>query len=204
MARPAPRETLAKGVAKITQAGIGRQRRGLNLGGILHLRHGAVRVKNQSQGALPISMAKLPQSLGNSAFLTFMGQCKDSEQLKETIACSQDCTALKQLLWSEDHSDSSASSEPFLIQEEIHRIGQLASNVSELSKELKREISTLKEIRQKVRNRKNENIDVTKEIFASLRKALDEREEQIITDIKAEAERRENNLEVKIIMMYSV
>lgn len=149
-------------------------------------------------------MARLPQSLGNSAFLTFMGQCKDCEQLKETIACSQDCRALKQLLWSEDHLDSSAASEPLLIQEEIHRIGQLAGNVLELSKELKREISTLKEIKQKVRNRKNENVDVTKEIFASLRKALDEREEQIIRDIKTEGERRENILEVYIIMMYSV
>lgn len=100
--------------------------------------------------------------------------------------------------------DSSAASEPLLIQEEIHRIGQLAGNVSELSKELKREISTLKEIKQKVRNRKNENVDVTKEIFASLRKALDEREEQIISDIKTQGERRENILEVYIIMMYNV
>ena len=130
----------------------------------------------------------------------FMGQCKDSDQLEETVACSQDCIALKQLLWSEDHSDAPAASEPLLIQEEIHRIGQLAGNVSELSKELKREISTLKETRQKVRNRKNENVDVTKEIFASLRKALDEREEQIIADIEIEGEKRENILEVKIII----
>ena len=138
----------------------------------------------------------LSQSVGNSAFLTFMGHCKDSEQLKETISCSQDCTNLKQLL-SEDHVDSSGTSEPLLIQEETHRIGGLASHVSDMSEEVKREVSILKEIKQNVRNRKNENVDATREIFASLRKAIDEREVKIITDIKAEGERREKVLEVK-------
>ena len=148
-------------------------------------------------------MARLSQSVGHSAFLTFMGHCEDSEQLQESIACSQDCTALKQLLWNEDHVDSSATTEPLLIQEEIHRIGRLAGNVSDMSEEMKREIIILKAIKQNVCNRKNENVDVTREIFASLRKALDEREEQIITDIKAEGERREKILEVKIPFIFS-
>ena len=51
-------------------------------------------------------------------------------------------------------------------------------------------------MKQRVRNRKDNNITVTREIFTTLREAIDEREEQIITDINERAYRRERALEV--------
>ena len=42
-------------------------------------------------------------------------------------------------------------------------------------------------MKQRVRNRKDNNINVTREVFATLCKAIDEREEQTIDDIKETA-----------------
>ena len=62
--------------------------------------------------------------------------------------------------------------------------------------EMKQTISGVKEMKQQVRNRKDNNINVTREVFATLRKAIDEREEQTIDDIKEAAYEREKALEV--------
>ena len=51
-------------------------------------------------------------------------------------------------------------------------------------------------MKQRVRNRKDNNINVTREVFATLRKAIDEREEKTIDDIKKAAYEREKALEV--------
>ena len=47
-------------------------------------------------------------------------------------------------------------------------------------------------MKQRVRNRKDNNINVAREMFTTLRKAIDEREEQTIADIKEEAYKRES------------
>ena len=65
-----------------------------------------------------------------------------------------------------------------------------------LLEEMKRAISGVKEMKQRVRNRKDNNINMTREVFATLRKAIDEREEQTIDDIKETAYEREKALEV--------
>ena len=70
----------------------------------------------------------------------------------------------------------------------------------ELLEEMKRAISGVKEMKQRVRNRKDNNINVTREVFATLRKAIDEREEQTITDIEEEAYKRGKALEVIIVI----
>ena len=61
-------------------------------------------------------------------------------------------------------------------------------------------------MQQRVRNRKDNNINVTREVFATLRKAIDEREEQTIADIEEEAYKREKALEViylyKLCILY--
>ena len=66
----------------------------------------------------------------------------------------------------------------------------------ELLEEMKRAISGVKEMKQRVKNRKDNNINVTREVFATLHKAIDEREEQTIADIKEEVYKREKALEV--------
>ena len=82
------------------------------------------------------------------------------------------------------------------IHEETRRLGQATDSVVGLMEEMKRAISGVKEMKQRVRNRKDNNINVTREVFGTLRKALDEREEQTIDDIKEAAYEREKALEV--------
>ena len=72
----------------------------------------------------------------------------------------------------------------------------------ELLEEMKRAVSRVKEMKQRVRNRKDNNINVTREVFATLRKAIDEREEQTIDDIKEAAYKREKVLEVHITPVF--
>ena len=82
------------------------------------------------------------------------------------------------------------------IHEETQRIGEATEKVLKLLKEMKQAISVVKEMKQRVRERKDNNINMTREVFATLRKAIDEREEQTIGDIKEEAYKREKALEV--------
>ena len=55
---------------------------------------------------------------------------------------------------------------------------------------------TISEMKQRVGNRKDYNINATKEMLATLRKAIDEREEETIADIKEAAYKKEKALEV--------
>ena len=84
------------------------------------------------------------------------------------------------------------------IHEETRRLREATDSMVELLEEMKRAISGVKEMKQRVRNRKDNNINVTREVFSTLRKAIDEREEQTITDIEKRAYKREKALEVHI------
>ena len=86
------------------------------------------------------------------------------------------------------------------IHEETRRLGETTESVVELLEEMKRAISGVKEMKQRVRKRKDNNINMTREVFATLRKAIDEREEQTIGDIKEAAYKREKALEVSHIL----
>ena len=110
------------------------------------------------------------------------------QQLKDAVICSQKIS-LKPL--KED-----VSARLSVTDEETRRLGEATNSVVELQDEMKRAISGVKEMRQRVRNRKDNNINVTREMFTVLRKAIDEREEEMITDINERAYRRERALEV--------
>ena len=84
------------------------------------------------------------------------------------------------------------------VREETQRLGEAADSVIGQLEEVKRAICRVKEMKQRVRNRKDNNINVTREVFATLRKAIDKREEQTIDDIKEAAYEREKALEVVI------
>ena len=71
-----------------------------------------------------------------------------------------------------------------------------------LPEEMKRAISGAKEMKHRERNRKDNNINVTREVFATLRKAIDEREEQTIAGTKEEAHKRGKALEVHLYMCF--
>ena len=118
------------------------------------------------------------------------------QQLEDAVNCSQKIASLKPLKNDEDVSVSLS-----VTYEETRRLGETTDSVVELLEEMKRSISGVKEMKQRVRNRKDNNINVIREMFTTLRKAIDGREEQTIVDIKEEATRRERALEV--ILLYS-
>ena len=124
--------------------------------------------------------------------------CFDHPQMKLELFCKQcgvdvcrECTTTRH-----ERHEYTASSDK--IHEETRRLGEATDSMVELLEEMKRAISGVKEMKQSVRNRKDNNINVTREVFATLRKAIDEREEQTITDIEEEVYKREKALEVHI------
>ena len=108
---------------------------------------------------------------------------------RATVDVCRECTTTRHR-----RHEYTASSDK--IHEETRRLGEATDSMVELLEEMKRAISGVKEMKQRVRNRKDNNINVTREVFATLRKAIDEREEQTIADIEEEAYKREKALEV--------
>ena len=101
----------------------------------------------------------------------------------------KDCTCT-------DHVNHQYTKSSIVIHEEIRRVGDVETDIEELLEEMKQEISRVKEVKQTMINRRDKNIAVAKEVFSTLRKIIDEREEEIITDLKTEGNKREKVLEV--------
>ena len=127
--------------------------------------------------------------------------CSVHPQMKLDLYCKKcgvdvcrECTATRHR-----RHEYSASSDK--IHEETRRLGETTEGVVDLLEEMKRAISGVKEMKQRVRKRKDDNINMTREVFATLRKAIDEREEQTIGDIKEAAYKREKALEVSYTYM---
>ena len=124
--------------------------------------------------------------------------CSAHPQMKLDMYCEQcemdvcrECTTTR-------HGRHECTTSSDKIHEETRRLGEATDSVVELLEEMKQAISGVKEMKQRVRNRKDNNINVTREVFATLRKAIDEREEQTVDDIKEAAYEREKALEVYI------
>ena len=130
----------------------------------------------------------------------FSEYCSDHPQLKLRLFCKQcgvnicrGCTITRHR-----RHECTASSDK--IYDETLRLGVATDSMVELLEEMKRAISGVKEMKQRVRNRKDNNINVTREVFATLRKAIDEREEETIADIKEGAYKKEKALEVSHLL----
>ena len=124
--------------------------------------------------------------------------CFVHPQMKLDLFCKQcgvdicrECSTTKH-----GRHEHTASSDK--IHEEVGRLREGADNIVDLLEEMKQAILGVKEMRQRVRNRKNSNLNVTREVFDNLRKAIDKREEQTIADITNGAENTEKALEVCI------
>ena len=122
--------------------------------------------------------------------------CSIHPQMKSDLYCKQcgvdvcrECTATR-------HRRHEYTTSADKIHEETRRLGETTQSVVELLEEMKRAISGVREMKQRVRKRKDNNINMTREVFATLRKAVDEREEETIGDIKEAAYKREKALEV--------
>ena len=137
----------------------------------------------------------------DTAATSFSEYCFVHPQMKLDLFCKQcgvdvcrECTTTR-------HRTREYTASSDKIHEETRRLGEATNSMVELLEEMKRAISGVKEMKQRVRNRRDNNINVTREVFATLGKAIDEREEQIIADIEEEAYKREKALEVSHLYM---
>ena len=139
----------------------------------------------------------------NSVATPFSEYCFNHPQMKLDLFCKQcgvdmcrECTTTRHR-----RHEYTASSDK--IHEETWRLRGATDSMVELLEEMKRAISGVKEMKQRVRNRKDDNINVTREAFATLHKAIDEREEETIADIKEKAYKKEKTLEVSHLYTYA-
>ena len=137
----------------------------------------------------------------DSVVTPFLEYCFDHPQMKLDLFCKQcgvdvcrECTTTRHR-----RHEYTASSDK--IQEETRRLGEATDDMVGLLEEMKQVISGVKEMKQRVRNKRDNNINLTREVFGTLRKSVDEREEQTIADIKEEAYKREKALEVSHLYM---
>ena len=128
--------------------------------------------------------------------LPFSEFCSVHPQLKLDMYCKQCGVDVCRECIATEHERHEYTTSSDKIHEETRRLGEATDSVIELLEEMKRAISGVKAMKQRVRDRKDNNIDVTREVFATLRKVIDEREEQTIDDIKEAAYKREKALEV--------
>ena len=142
--------------------------------------------------------ARAKDEVGDHEAQPFSESCLVHRRKQRDLFCQQcaeeicrDCIA--------DHFNHCCTESFTVIHEEIRRVGDAAADVTELLGEMKQEISRVKEMKQSVKNNYDKNITVTKEVFATLRKAIDEQEEQILMDIKMESSKREKCLQVSLL-----
>ena len=128
--------------------------------------------------------------------MPFSEYCCVHPQLQLTLFCKQCGMEICRECATTRHRRHRYTASSLKIHEETRRLGEATDSVVELLEEIKRAISGVKGMKQRVRNRKDNNINVTREVFATLRRAIDEREKQTIADIKEEAYKREKSLEV--------
>ena len=82
------------------------------------------------------------------------------------------------------------------IDDETWRLEEAGDGVVDLLEEVKRAVSGVQEMKRRVRDKKHNDVTATREAFNSLRKAMNEREEQTVADIREEADKKEKSLEV--------
>ena len=136
------------------------------------------------------------------------------QQLLDAVTCCEDCVVLmKQLATSrprysnaelnasDSHSEVHELVDPVVVTSgETKRLRESVNSITILLEETKHAVSVVKETRQSVKSRKEHNVERTKEAFNTLRNVIDEREEQIRTDIVTAADKRERALKVGMIV----
>ncbi|XP_065917874.1 tripartite motif-containing protein 2-like [Dysidea avara] len=124
--------------------------------------------------------------------------CPDHPRRKLDVFCRQCGTELCRDCVSHGHSTHQRTSITSVTDEETRRLGEAMGHMTGLLEETKRAVSVVKEMRQRVRSRKEHNMERTREVFNALRKVIDEREEQVITDITKGADKKENTLKLQL------
>ena len=128
--------------------------------------------------------------------------CSIHPQMKLDLFCKQCGVDVCRECTTTSHGGHRCIASSDKIHKETRRVGDTTDSMVELLEEMKQAISGVKEMKQRVRNRKDNNVNVTRETFATLRKAINEREEETMRDIEEEANKREKALEVTITFAF--
>jgi len=144
-----------------------------------------------------MAFALLPPVV-KSYFQVLMEHFDNPDQLQDAINCSGECANL--LKFPAATSLSEYFPEHLLTSEETRRLGEAENHMMGLLEETKRAVSVVKEMRQRVKCRRERNMERTREVFDALRKVIDDQEKRVIRDIKKEADKREKALKV---LLYS-
>ena len=122
--------------------------------------------------------------------------CSIHPQVKLDLFCKQcgmdmcrECTCTRE-------HECTASSDR--IHEETQGMEETTIGMVQFLEEMKEAISRAKQMKQSVKNRMDYDINVAKEVFTTLRKIIDEKEEKTVADIKEAAHMREKALEVSL------
>ena len=89
-----------------------------------------------------------------------------------------------------------------MIDDETWQLEEAGDGLVDLFKDVKRTVSGVQEMKQRVRRKKDDDVNVTRQVFSVIRKAIDEREEEAIAGIREEADKKEKSLEVAIYLTY--
>ena len=112
----------------------------------------------------------------------FCGDCR-------VVACNE-CT-------NEQHHGHNCKTSAEVSYEETANLGKIAMTANNLLKEIENSITGVQSTKLNAQERKEENLQTTKEAFFLLRKALDDRERHLLQQINVGAERKDNALNVQ-------
>jgi len=140
--------------------------------------------------------------VASSPFQVLMEHFDDPARLQDAVNCSEDCTTLLKYLATPPLSEHfpvhplDDTWNATVMDEETRRLEEATDHVMGLLEETKRAVYVVKEMRQRVENKKKQNMEKTREIFNTLRKVIDQREEQVIADIQEDTDKRDKALKV--------
>ena len=137
--------------------------------------------------------------LKNDSCATILSECRtcsDHLQRKRDVFCKQCGVEICADCVSTTHRGHEYSTSSDVIDDETWRLEEAGDGVADLLEDVKRTVSGIQDMKRRVRSKKDNDVNVTRQVFSTLRKAIDEREEQTIADIKEEASKREKSLEV--------
>ena len=151
-------------------------------------------------------MEILVNGLADRDFIVFEDSFKNTKRLQDAIACSKDCVSLasgldgplpnvcKKDQLSHDHGSHECKPSNNIVAEEIEGTENLAR---QLLKDTENSISGVQDTIAATGERKVENIVATRRAFDFLRKALDNREKQLLQQIEAGAESKHEALKLQ-------
>jgi len=142
-------------------------------------------------------------SMANFPFQVLMEHFDDPAQLQDAVNCSEDCATLFKYPTTPPLSEVhplGQLDETRIATKEIRRLEEATDNGIGLLEETKRAVYVVKEMRQRVQNRMKQNMEKAREVFNTLRRVIDQREEQVIADIKEDTDKRDKAL--KVLLLY--